>query len=203
MKKLLFLSMLSCLFLACGNSNLKNKVDYEIKMDKIDSTSFRELTDFKVNQMSRNIIGLKDSTNFEFYFSGLQKLDSLKINQAYDAYLKSIKIGEIADAGAYQVKTLHKSKTERYELWKLQYVSVDASPYFYGSHVFLSYFRNDSLKNTYEVANSSTTGNSSNSIITKANSHIKSDSILVSLLKITKVADKSDTAKVDKLIMIK
>jgi hypothetical protein len=203
MKKLLFLSMLSCLFLACGNSNLKNKVDYEIKMDKIDSTSFRELTDFKVNQMSRNIIGLKDSTNFEFYFSGLQKLDSLKTNQAYDAYLKSIKIGEIADAGAYQVKTLHKSKTERYELWKLQYVSVDASPYFYGSHVFLSYFRNDSLKNTYEVANSSTTGNSSNSIITKANSHIKSDSILVSLLKITKVADKSDTAKVDKLIMIK
>jgi hypothetical protein len=195
--------MLSCLFLACGNSNLKNKVDYEIKMDKIDSTSFRELTDFKVNQMSRNIIGLKDSTNFEFYFSGLQKLDSLKTNQAYDAYLKSIKIGEIADAGAYQVKTLHKSKTERYELWKLQYVSVDASPYFYGSHVFLSYFRNDSLKNTYEVANSSTTGNSSNSIITKANSHIKSDSILVSLLKITKVADKSDTAKVDKLIMIK
>jgi hypothetical protein len=153
--------------------------------------------------MSRNIIGLKDSTNFEFYFSGLQKLDSLKTNQAYDAYLKSIKIGEIADAGAYQVKTLHKSKTERYELWKLQYVSVDASPYFYGSHVFLSYFRNDSLKNTYEVANSSTTGNSSNSIITKANSHIKSDSILVSLLKITKVADKSDTAKVDKLIMIK
>ncbi|CAN1529687.1 hypothetical protein MCERE19_01336 [Spirosomataceae bacterium] len=203
MKKLLFLPVLANLFYSCSESNLKNKVDYEVKMDKIDSTSYRELTDFKVNQMSRNIIGLEDNTDFVFYFSGLQKVDSLKSNKAYDSYLKSIKNGEIADAGAYQVKTLFKSKTERYELWKLQFVSMDASPFFYGSHVFLSYFRNDSLKNTYEVANSSKAGNYSNSIITKANARIKSDSILVTLLKITKAADKSDTAKIDKLIMVK
>ncbi|MCP9761539.1 hypothetical protein [Lacihabitans soyangensis] len=203
MNKLLFFTVLAIVFCSCGESKLKNKVDYEVKIDKIDSTSYRELTDFKVKQMSSNIIGLDESTDFKFYFSGLQKVDSLKSNQAYDSYLKSIKNGEVADAGAYQVKTLFKSKTERYELWKLQYVSVDASPNFYGSHVFLSYFRNDSLKNTYEVANSSTAGRSSNSTITKANAHIKSDSVLVSLVKITKMADKSDTAKIDKIIMVK
>lgn len=191
------------MFFACGNSNLKNKVDYEVKIDRIDSTSYRELTDFKVKQMSAKIESLDENTNFKFYFSGLRKIDSLKSNKACDSYLKSIKIGEIADAGAYQVKTLFKSKTERYELWKLQYVSEDASPHFYGSHVFLSYFRNDSLKNTYEVANSSTVASISNSIITKANAHIKSDSVLVSLMKITKAADKSDTTKIDKLIMVK
>ncbi len=195
--------MISSMFFACGNSDLKNKVDYEVKIDRIDSTSYRELTDFKVKQMSAKIESLDENTNFKFYFSGLRKIDSLKSNKAYDAYLKSIKIGEVADAGAYQVKTLFKSKTERYELWKLQYVSVDALPHFFGSHVFLSFFRNDSLKNTYEVANSSTVASLSNSIITKANAHIKSDSILVSLLKITKVSDKSDTAKIDKLIMVK
>lgn len=196
-------TVLAIVLYSCGESKLKNKVDYEVKIDRIDSTSYRELTDFKVKQMSNNIIGLEDNTDFKFYFSGLQKVDSLKSNQTYDAYFKSIKNGEVADAGAYQVKTLFKSKTERYELWKLQYVSVDASPHFYGSHVFLSYFRNDSLKNTYEVANSSNEGSQSNSIITKANAHIKSDSILVSLLKITKVADKTDTAKIDKLIMVR
>ena len=203
MKKLFFLAVLAILFYSCRESNLKNTVDYEVKIDRIDSTSYRELTDFKVKQMSSNIIGLEEDTDFEFYFSGLQKVDSLKSNQAYDAYLKSIKNGEVADAGAYQVKTLFKSKAERYELWKLQYVSVDASPYFYGSHVFLSYFRNDSLKNTYEIANSSKTGNTPNFILTKANAHIKSDSVLVSLVKITKLTDKSDTTKSDKLILVK
>lgn len=203
MKKLLFLSVLASLFFACGNSNLKNKVDYEVKIDRIDSTSYRALTDFKVKQMSSNIIGLDENTNFKNYFSALKKLDSLKLNQAYDSYLKSIKNGEMADGGAYQVKTLYKSKTERYELWKLQYVSLDASPYFYGSHVFLTYFKNDSLKNTYEIANSSKAGNSPNFIFTKANARIKSDSVLVSLIKITKEADKSDTSKVEKLIMVK
>ena len=203
MKKLLLFTLLAIFHYSCGESNLKNKVAYEVMIDRIDSTSFRALTDFKVKQLSSNIIGLDENTDFKFYFSELQKVDSLKSNQTYDAYLKSIKNWEVADAGAYQVKTLFKSKTERYELWKLQYVSVDASPHFYGSHVFLSYFRNDSLKNTYEVANNSMTGSSSNSIITKANAHIKSDSILVSLLKITKVADKSDTAKIDKLLMVK
>jgi hypothetical protein len=202
MKKLLVLAVLAILFYSCSESNLKNKVDYEVKIDKIDSTSYRELTDFKVKQMSSNIIGLEANTDFGFYFSGLHKVDSLRSIKAYDAYLKSINNGEVADAGAYQVKTLFKSKTERYELWKLQYVTVDASPYFYGSHVFLSYFRNDSLRNTYEVANSSKAGDSSNSIITKANAHIKSDSVLVSFLKITKAADKSDTAKIDKLIVV-
>jgi hypothetical protein len=203
MKKLLFLSIISCMFLACGNSNLKNKVDFEVKIDRIDSTSYRALTDFKIKQMSEKIKSLDSNTDFKFYFSGLKKLDSLKLNKAYDSFLKSIKNGEVADAGAYQVKTLHKSKTERYELWKLQYVSVDASPYFYGSHVFLSYFRNDSLKNTYEIAKSSKAGNSPDYIFTKANARIKSDSVLVSLLKVTKVAEKLDSSKVETLIMVK
>ncbi|MCP9747322.1 hypothetical protein EGI24_11480, partial [Lacihabitans sp. CS3-21] len=88
------------MFLACGNSNLKNKVDYEVKIDRIDSTSYRALTDFKIRQMSVNIKSLDENTDFEFYFSGLKKLDSLKLNKAYDSFLKSIKNGEVADAGA-------------------------------------------------------------------------------------------------------
>lgn len=203
MKKLLLLSLLPAIFFACGNSNLKNKVDYEVKIDRIDSTSYRALTEFKVKQMSAKIESLDENTNFKFYFSGLRKLDSLKSNKAYDSYLKSIKNGEVADAGAYQVKTLHKSKTERYELWKLQYVSVDASPYFYGSHVFLSYFKNDSLKNTYEIANSSKAGDSPRYVYTKADAHIKSDSVLVSLIKITSNIEKADTSKIEKLIMVR
>lgn len=203
MKKLAWLPLLVLMISACTDSNLKNKVDFEANIDKIDSNSYRTLTDYKTETMSAKIIPLEQNTNFEQYFSDLKKLDSLKKNNTYNAFLDALKPGEMADGGAYQVKTLHKSKTERYELWKLQYISLEASPYFFGSHLFLSYFRNDSLKSTFEIANNAKAGNSPDFVATKANARIKSDSVLVSILKINKKQDRTDTIKVDRLIRIK
>jgi hypothetical protein len=203
MKKLAWLPLLVLIISACTDSNLKNKVDFEANIDKIDSNSYRTLTDYKIETMSAKIIPLEQNTNFEQYFSDLKKLDSLKKNNTYNTFLDALKPGEMADGGAYQVKTLHKSKTERYELWKLQYISLEASPYFFGSHLFLSYFRNDSLKSTFEIANNAKAGNSPDFVATKANARIKSDSVLVSMVKINKKLDRTDTIKVDKLIIIK
>ncbi|HLO43293.1 MAG TPA: hypothetical protein VK175_03100 [Leadbetterella sp.] len=203
MKKLACLPLLVLMISACTDSNLKNKVDFEANIDKIDSNSYRTLTDYKTETMSAKIIPLEQNTNFEQYFSDLKKLDSLKKKNTYHAFLDALKPGEMADGGAYQVKTLHKSKTERYELWKLQYISLEASPYFFGSHLFLSYFRNDSLKSTFEIANNAKAGNSPDFVATKANARIKSDSVLVSMVKINKKLDRTDTIKVDKLIRIK
>lgn len=203
MKKLACLPLLVLMISACTDSNLKNKVDFEANIDKIDSNSYRTLTDYKTETMSAKIIPLEQNTNFQQYFSDLKKLDSLKKNNTYNAFLDALKPGEMADGGAYQVKTLHKSKTERYELWKLQYISLEASPYFFGSHLFLSYFRNDSLKSTFEIANNAKAGNSPDFVATKANARIKSDSVLVSMVKINKKLDRTDTIKVDKLIRIR
>lgn len=203
MKKLACLPLLVLMISACTDSNLKNKVDFEANIDKIDSNSYRTLTDYKTETMSAKIIPLEQNTNFEQYFSDLKKLDSLKKNNTYNTFLDALKPGEMVDGGAYQVKTLHKSKTERYELWKLQYISLEASPYFFGSHLFLSYFRNDSLKSTFEIANNAKAGNSPDFVATKANARIKSDSVLVSMVKINKKLDRMDTIKVDKLIRIK
>jgi hypothetical protein len=203
MKNFLFFAVLATLIYACGDSNLKNKVDFEVNIDRIDSNSYRQLSDFKIKTMSAKIIALDSSFSFNTYFADLKKIDSLKRANTYNAFLDVLKPGIMADGGAYQVKTLHKSKTERYELWKLQYITLEASPYFYGSHVFLSFYQNDSLKSTYEIANNRKAGNSPNSLATKANSHIKSDSVLVSMTKITKVAEKSDTVTIEKLLRIK
>ncbi|WP_255070559.1 hypothetical protein [Lacihabitans sp. LS3-19] len=203
MKKIFLLASIAAIIFACDDSNLKNKVDFEVNVDKIDSLSYRRLTDLKVKLMSESIFGLDENTDFKNYFSDLKIIDSLKRANAYDAYLKTLDVGKMADGGAYQIKTLHKSKTERYELWKLQYISKDRSPYYLGTHIFLSFYRNDSLKNTYEIAKNYKAGNSPSLLITKANARIKTDSVLVSTVTILSDLEKSDTTKAEKLIMIK
>ena len=203
MKKALFLFAIAALIFSCNNSNLKNKVDYEVNVDKIDSLSYRRLSDFKVQAMSEKIFELEENTDFESFFSSLKMIDSLKRADRYKDFLKTVDVGKMADGGAYQIKTLHKTKNERYELWKLQYISKDRSPYYLGTHIFLSYYRNDSLKNTYEIAKNYKAGNSPSLLTTKANAHIKSDSVLVSTVTIMSDDQKSDTTQAEKLIMIK
>ena len=203
MRKIFLFASIAALILACDDSNLKNKVDYAVNVDKIDSLSYRRLSDFKVQAMSEKIFELEENTNFGSFFSSLKMIDSLKRADRYKDFLKTVDVGKMADGGAYQIKTLYKSKTERYELWKLQYITKDRSPYYLGTHIFLSFYRNDSLKNTYEIAKNYKSGNSPSLLLIRTNAHIKSDSVLVSSITISSDDKKSDTTKAEKLIMIK
>jgi hypothetical protein len=132
-------------------------VEGELKLDKAffsDSTRNHKQYKLDPNLVKMLAASLADEELTKpnaYYLKEFYSIESAKKNKKYDEFLEKLDIGQTKDANCYALSRIEFGDSIAALLWRLDFSSYEACPYFQGSHYLLSTVYNGKVVQTIQV----------------------------------------------------
>lgn len=139
---------------------LTEKFDFIINSDFFDDSiknNSKTTLDVEIIKLFSSKLS-KDSfteTN-TYYLNDYYKIEEAKKEKKYEEYIQKLDIGMMRDANCYALSRLEFGDSIGLLIWKIDYSSYEACPYYAGTHVMGTLIVDGKIKETLQLANKET-----------------------------------------------
>jgi hypothetical protein len=109
-----------------------------------------------VKLLSQNLSSDEASQTNSYYFNDYFLIEEAKKNKKYDAYVQNLDIGMMKEANCYALSRLEFGDSLALLVWKIEFNSYEACPYYTGTHVLGSLIYDGKIVKTMQLANKET-----------------------------------------------
>ena len=133
-------------------------LENELKLDKaFFSDSSRNHKEYKLDPALVKILAAKLSDDEltkpnAYYLKEYYSIEHAKKNKKYDEFVEKLDIGQTKDAACYALARMEFGDTLATLVWRLDFSSYEACPFFQGSHYLMSTIYKGKVVQTIQVA---------------------------------------------------
>lgn len=132
--------------------NSELKLDTVFFHDSLRNHSEKPLTPRLVKLLSGALSRDEYSELNGFYLKEYYAIEEAKKNKKYDEFLEKLDIGMTKNAHCYALGRMEFGDTISALLWRLDFISYEACPYFQGSHYMLTTIANGKILQCLQIA---------------------------------------------------
>lgn len=115
-------------------------------LEELEMTDSSSLTGDEVRFLSYNFVDSDLSYSAKSSIDDVLFFDSLRLNDAYDGYVEVLDIGMMKDAYAYVTENIKLDDSTNLLLWAIDFTTYEACPFFAGTTLYASVFRNNQVQ---------------------------------------------------------